>query len=248
MDLKLFLMWIISPVFLIIGIIKPSVLRPLFKKVPSRLEITAVSLGILVGLLVLIGSPQPAQKESRNTVTTKVTPSVMLTTNPVQSLTTQNTNHEASESTKLEDSYLVTRIVDGDTIKVLMDGTIKTIRLIGVDTPETVDPRKPVECFGVEASKKMSELLLNQKVVLEDDPSQGDKDKYRRLLRYVFLTDGTLVNEILIQKGFAYEYTYDLPYKYQSEFKTAQQSAQQNKRGLWSDTACDIPSPTMGVE
>jgi len=140
-------------------------------------------------------------------------------------------------------TYTVIQVVDGDTIKVSMDGVKKTIRLIGLDTPETVDPRKPVECFGKEATNKMLELLRSKTVLLGEDQSQGDKDKYGRLLRYVFLPDGTNVNKELIQQGFAYEYTYDLPYKYQDEFKEAQTSARESKRGLWADNVCVTPSP-----
>jgi micrococcal nuclease len=125
-----------------------------------------------------------------------------------------------------------------------MDDVKTTIRLIGVDTPETVDPRKPVECFGKEATNKILELLSTKIVVLEEDQSQGDKDKYGRLLRYVFLPDGTNVNKELILQGFAYEYTYDLPYRYQDEFKKAQISARESKRGLWADNACASPSPS----
>jgi endonuclease YncB( thermonuclease family) len=129
--------------------------------------------------------------------------------------------------------YPVDRVVDGDTVDVVIDGKIERLRLIGIDTPETVHPSKPVECFGVEASNKAKELLSGQRVELEVDDSQGDRDKYGRLLRYVFLEDGTNFNELMIAQGYAYEYTYDGAYKYQSLFKNAQQSAKQSGRGLW---------------
>ena len=80
----------------------------------------------------------------------------------------------------------VESVVDGDTIKVSMNGKVETLRLIGIDTPETKDPRKPVQCFGAEASRKATELLAGQKVRLEADASQGERDKYGRLLRYVW--------------------------------------------------------------
>jgi len=132
-------------------------------------------------------------------------------------------------TTKYNDSVLVTRIVDGDTIEV--DG-IGKVRLIGVDTPETVDPRKPVQCFGKEATQKTTQMLLGKKVHLESDPSQGEKDKYNRALRYVFLEDGTNFNKWLIENGYAHEYTYNLPYKYQLEFKSAERSARESRKGL----------------
>ena len=145
---------------------------------------------------------------------------------------------EGEEQTNAE-MYRVLQVVDGDTIKIEKDGTKKTIRLIGIDTPETVDPRKPVECFGKEASNKVTELLSGKSVRIEVDESQGDTDRYGRLLRYIFLPDGTNINLILIQERYAYEYTYDLSYKYQQAFKAAQIQAMEKKKGLWGDDVCD---------
>lgn len=137
-----------------------------------------------------------------------------------------------------DDLYQVVKVIDGDTITVEKSGANETLRLIGINTPETVDPRKPVECFGQEASNKAKELLSDKQVRLEADPSQGERDKYGRLLRYVFLADGTFYNKVMIQQGYAYEYTYDLPYKYQAGFKQAEQESRDAKRGLWADGAC----------
>ncbi len=150
-------------------------------------------------------------------------------------------------------SYSVTRVIDGDTIDVSIDGKIERLRLIGIDTPETVDPRKPVECFGVEASNKAKGILAGKKVILESDPSQGEKDKYNRLLRYVFLEDGTNFNLLMIKEGYAYEYTYGIPYKYQIEFKQAQKEAERTKAGLWgakcdnTDTASITPVSSLNT-
>ena len=135
----------------------------------------------------------------------------------------------------------VLKVIDGDTISVLLNGEKQTIRIIGINTPETVDPRKTVECFGAEASNKAKEYFKdkNYKVWLEEDPSQGDKDKYQRLLRYVFTDNGaTDYGLMMISQGFAYEYTYNTPYKYQVIYKDAQIYAQNNKLGLWADDAC----------
>ncbi|MEK7568763.1 MAG: thermonuclease family protein [Patescibacteria group bacterium] len=135
---------------------------------------------------------------------------------------------------------IVTRIIDGDTIVVFVDGVSEKVRLIGVDTPETVDPRKPVQCFGEEASAFTRSLLLRAGVRLEMDATQGDRDKYGRLLRYVFLPDGTLVNEEIIAEGYGHEYTYRIPYQYQTEFKTAERSARESQKGLWASGACGL--------
>jgi micrococcal nuclease len=141
-----------------------------------------------------------------------------------------------------QQGYKVVKVIDGDTIDVSIDGKTERIRFIGVDTPETVDPRKSVQCFGKEASAKTKQLLEGNNVVLDSDPTQGDKDKYSRLLRYVYLEDGTFVNKKLIEDGFGFEYTYNIPYKYQSEFKDAQKHAESSKIGLWADNACPLPT------
>ena len=149
----------------------------------------------------------------------------------------QNTLEQEANN---EDLFLVTQVVDGDTIKVKINDKIETLRLIGVDTPETVDPRKPVQCFGKKASNKTKELLNNQYVRLESDQLSGERDKYGRLLRYVFLQDGTNFNKLIISEGFAHEYTYNsIVYKYQSGFKEAEKEARENKRGLWADGICE---------
>lgn len=145
----------------------------------------------------------------------------------------------------------VAKVIDGDTIQVFMNGKTETIRLIGIDTPETVDPRKPVQCFGKEASTKAKEILAGKNVSLESDPTQGDKDKYGRLLRFVFLENGTNFNELLIKEGYAHEYTYNSnPYKYQTEFIASEKSAREQNLGLWSPSACsqDWVSPIPAKE
>jgi micrococcal nuclease len=126
----------------------------------------------------------------------------------------------------------VTRVVDGDTIEI--EGG-ERIRYIGIDTPETVDPRKPIQCFGVEASNKNKELVEGKEIRLEKDIT--DRDKYNRLLRYVWIDD-TFINLELVKQGFAYSYSYPPDIKYQDQFVKAQQEAREAKRGLWN--ACPI--------
>lgn len=134
----------------------------------------------------------------------------------------------------------VVSVADGDTFKVkLQDGSEQTVRLLGVDTPETVDPRKTVQCFGKEASQFTKEKLSGKEVVLEGDPTQGDVDKYNRLLRYVYLSDGTFFNLQLIQEGYGTEYTYQKPYKFQKAFKAAEQGAREESKGFWNPSSCN---------
>lgn len=136
--------------------------------------------------------------------------------------------------------YQVLKVVDGDTIQVDIDGQKKTVRLIGMDTPESVHPKKTVQCFGVEASNKAKELLNNKKVILEVDPTQADSDIYGRLLRYVFLENGENFNLMMIREGYAYEYTYkNSKYKYQDDFRNAEKEAKENDNGLWSEDTCN---------
>ena len=142
----------------------------------------------------------------------------------------------ASENLIGGDLAKVTRVVDGDTIEI--EGG-ERVRYIGIDTPETVDPRKPVQCFGVEASNKNKELVEGKEVRLEKDIT--DRDKYSRLLRYVYVGDN-FVNLELVKQGFAYSYSYPPDIKYQDQFLKAQQEAREAKRGLWN--ACPSVSPT----
>lgn len=144
-----------------------------------------------------------------------------------------------------KDLYQVVNVIDGDTISVSVDRKIETIRLIGIDSPESVDPRKPVQCFGKEASDKARQILTGKKVRLEYDPTQGDKDRYKRLLRYVFLEDSQNFNKLMIEEGFAHEYTYNTSYKYQTEFKAAEREARESKKGLWAEGACLVPTKEL---
>lgn len=137
-----------------------------------------------------------------------------------------------------EGYYRVVRVVDGDTLAVDINGKSETVRLIGVDAPESVHPSKPVQCFGKEASAKLKELLEGEQVRMEQDPTQDDKDRYGRFLRYVFLEDGRFANQLIIEEGYAHEYTYEAPYAHQAEFKKAQEQARLEQRGLWADGAC----------
>lgn len=134
--------------------------------------------------------------------------------------------------------HQVLRVVDGDTVETEINGREEKVRLIGVDTPEVVDGRKTVQCFGQEASEKAKTVLEGKMVKLEADPATGDRDRYSRLLRYIFLEDGSHFNRLMITEGYATEYTYNLPYKYQSEFRQAESEAKEAKRGLWADGAC----------
>jgi len=124
----------------------------------------------------------------------------------------------------------VERVVDGDTF-VLTGG--ERVRLIGIDTPETVHPKKPVEPFGPEASSFTKKMLEGRDVRLEFDVQE--RDKYGRLLAYVYLEDGTFVNAELVKSGFAVILTIPPNVKHAGMFLDLQREAREHGRGLWSD-------------
>lgn len=149
------------------------------------------------------------------------------------------TAFDTKRATTTPGYYSVVRVVDGDTIIVWKDGEDITVRLIGMDTPEVVDPRKPVECYGPEASAEGKKLMTHQDVRLVPDPSQDEYDKYGRMLAYVYLPSGLFYNEFMIAEGFAHEYTYKKAYKFQKEFRAAQASAKAAQKGFWSPATCN---------
>ena len=153
-------------------------------------------------------------------------------------LNSQNDSESTRPQTLPAGMYQVAKVVDGDTFAVVVTGEEQSVRLIGVDTPEVVDPRRPVQCFGQEASVKLKNMLNNQSVKLEADPSQDNTDQYGRWLRYAYLADGTNVNLELIEQGYAHEYTFRIPYAQQAQFKQAEQRASVNQRGLWNPNIC----------
>jgi micrococcal nuclease len=128
----------------------------------------------------------------------------------------------------------VIRVVDGDTL--VLDPNEK-VRLIGVDTPETVHPKKVVECFGREAGEFMKKLVSGKKVRLEFDEANtfvSHKDRYGRTLGYVFLEDGTLLNAEIIRQGYGHAYT-RFPFRYLEEFRSLERRAREQGLGLWAD-------------
>ena len=143
------------------------------------------------------------------------------------------------EGLKKSQLFDVVRVVDGDTIIVSKNWEEQTIRLIWIDTPETVNPKKSVECFWPESSAKARELLIWKKVRLESDISQENKDIYGRLLRYVYWEDGTFFNVYMIQNWYAFEYTYKKAYNYQDTFKALENEAKNKQLWFWNPETCN---------
>ncbi len=128
---------------------------------------------------------------------------------------------------KNQEVYFVKRVIDGDTILL---STGERVRYIGINAPESVAPNRPVECFGKEASKFNRKLVEGKYVILKKDVSE--KDKYGRLLRYVYV-DNIFVNLELVKRGYAYAYTVPPDVKYAELFLKAQREAKRKKLGLW---------------
>ncbi len=134
--------------------------------------------------------------------------------------------------------YEVVYINDGDTITVRGTNNVEEkVRFIGIDTPEKDHPSRPVQCFSYEATRHLEELIGDNDVKLEADPTNTNRDRYDRLLRYVYLPDGTLLNAKLIEDGYAFAYT-SFPVTKMDEFMMLEKEAREANRGLWG--ACEI--------
>lgn len=131
----------------------------------------------------------------------------------------------------------VVRVVDGDTIEINHGSKNEKVRLVGVDTPETSHPNKAVQCFGYAAKEYLEGLIDDKDVRLERDELSSDIDRYNRLLRYVYLKDGTLVNLEIIKEGYGFAYT-SFDFEKEDEFSAAQKMASAENKGLWG--SCEI--------
>lgn len=217
-----------------------------FGRLPRRWPILALT---IIAVLYVIGTrPVGAPPVAKSSPTSS--PTISTISQPASLSPSPSDDQSSPPISQLTDSdptaprmdegtlYNVVSVVDGDTIKVNIDGRVETVRFIGMDTPEVKDPRKPVQCFGKEASARMQALIAGKSVRLQADPSQGERDKYNRLLRYVYASDGTNLAYQMIREGYAHEYTYHTPYLYQTQFRSAQVFAQSNSLGLWSPSTC----------
>jgi len=142
---------------------------------------------------------------------------------PAAPRTTEPTRPSATQA----GTHLVKRVIDGDTLEL---STGERVRLIGVDTPETKDPRKPVQYFGEEAAEFTRRMVEGKWVRLDHDWER--KDKYGRTLAYIYLEDGTFLNAEIIRQGYGFAYT-RFPFKYLEEFRKLEREAREAGRGLW---------------
>ncbi len=167
----------------------------------------------------------------------KDNPQIKSLTKPTN-IPTPNTTVAPYEKQKVK----VLRVIDGDTIEI--EGNIK-LRYIGINTPELHDPKRPIECFGQVASDENKKLVEGKEIFIQRDVSETDK--YKRLLRYVWVGDPSassgqviFVNDYLVRQGFAQVSTFPPDVKYIPQFLEAQTEAQENVRGLWKDCPLSI--------
>jgi micrococcal nuclease len=145
----------------------------------------------------------------------------------------------------------VYRVVDGDTVKVkLRSGVIRTVRLVGIDTPETVAPRKPPECGGPQASKAMTKLamrrehgkLVGRNATLVSDPTQDARDRYGRTLGYIEI-GGRDIGRQMIRAGWSPVYVFHDPFRRLGSYTAAENVAKAEHRGVWSICGGDFHKP-----
>lgn len=189
------------------------------------------SLAVLLGWILFVPK-EASQKQPKEIQTEKIEIANVIAT-PTPSKVIE----------KSLEKVQVLRVIDGDTIEIQnASGSTKKLRYIGINTPETVDPRRGVQCFGKEASARNHELVANKEVYLEKDISEIDK--YGRLLRYIYLDEagGQTINEQLVKEGYAFASAYPPDIKYQEQFKEAQKQAEKNRLGLWQIGGCKLPT------
>jgi micrococcal nuclease len=186
-------------------------------KKPKEIIKTLILLIIISSFFLVTGDKKTHQKneEIKNNI-------------KIENEKTPLQTNESEKQTIKGDKAKVTRVIDGDTIEI---ETGEKVRYIGIDAPETNSPSKPIQCFGAQSKEKNKELVLGKEVILEKDVSE--KDKYRRLLRYVWVDD-ILINELLVREGYAQSSTYPPDVKYQEKFLEAQRKAREENKGLWS--------------
>lgn len=182
----------------------------------KKLISIAVAL-VLIGITSIWGG----YKDSQKPVATPVS--------DVKSVSTQATPSSILNSLPEGQEAVVSGVIDGDTIEI---DSGQKVRYTGIDTPETVDPRRPVGCFGKEASNENKKLVGGKTIILVKDISETDK--FGRLLRYVYLKDnGVFVNDYLVRNGFAKVSTYPPDVRFNDQFLQAETEARENSRGLF---------------
>jgi micrococcal nuclease len=225
----------------------------------------------VLALLYVIGSLAPDEDEApaaAEAETTPVTPTATVTVTatpqvaspeaesrqeptPTEgaSTTAQSEPQDSTEPVSRPSAkrYAVLEVIDGDTIRVAYKGE-ESVRVIGIDTPETVHPSVPDECWGAAASSAAEKMLAGKRVRLVFDPTQGRRDTYDRLLAYIEAPGVGDFGLAMIRRGHAAEYTYDSAYRRQSQYQRAERAAVASEKAMWGqcggpDVALAEPTP-----
>lgn len=242
-------MFIFAVVFLafIVGLIRPSLLGKLLGKNARRKHILVGGIAIIIGLALLSSAIEPASvkqarldKEHAAQVLKdeKLKEQERKKQEELKPATPAAPKQTAAPTAHNPEDYWhkVTAVVDGDTVKASIDGKEQTIRIIGINAPESTSTK---DCYGDESTSKAKEFLTGKWIKIESDKTQDNTDKYQRLLRYVYFDQATDFGKRMIQEGYAYEYTYAKPYKKQAVYRTTQEEAKTKSLGLWSKNTCD---------
>lgn len=195
--------------------------------------LSAITLASKMPASILLTNPKTFNKESLNYVDNLNKAIIIGGTNSVSAIVENSLKGIITPS----NDYQVTRVIDGDTIEIIYNGSKEKVRLIGIDTPESVHPDKSknTEC-GLIASNFTKSRLESKKVGLEFDVQE--RDLYRRLLAYVWI-DGQMFNKVLVEEGMAQVATFPPNTKYESDFRELQRIARENNIGLWGKTSCN---------
>ena len=206
----------------------------------SRRRIAGIAASVIMLVLAAFGvlQQEPASQANHNASTTVVA----VVDESVETEIDATGDVQGVSHTDVETNATVRSVADGDTFTVQFDtGEEARIRMLGVDTPETVDPRKPVQCFGKEASAFTKRALTDARVRLEPDPQADERDIYGRLLRNVITEDGVDLNAQLVAEGFAHAYlSFPLDPLRKKQLADLEAEAKAAGRGLWGETCTNL--------
>lgn len=209
---------------------------------PKEFRAILTLIAMLVAALVLSFTEPQEQRVDPSLASPRTSPVEQASSTRVVATPRAEGVFVTGEEAVIQTNALITRVVDGDTVEALIDGetSVVKVRFLGVDTPESVDPRRGVQCFGKEASAYTKRLLQGQRVELREDLQADDRDKYGRLLRNIIREDGMDVNATLIAEGYAQAYlSFPLSAKRKAQLRLLQEQAKEEARGLWSPSTCN---------
>jgi len=190
-----------------------------------------IALSLLL-LIALTGCGNQAANNQATKAEPQNSPEANASVNP-----SDNSGKVVLSSEPADGTFLVTNILDGDTIEIEYFRGKETVRLLGIDSPESASKNDYIKCLGEKAKEKLQEKLLGKKVKLRVDKLSGVVDQSGRLLRYVLNDDNMMVNAEMVLDGYATAFS-TYPFDYRDKFLDLQEMARKNKAGLWDDTLC----------